>query len=292
MASAEAEDLASLAGFTVAFFNSDAELKKLFSQALAGNWTGDRLLQAARNTKWFRRNAEAVREATLLKTSDPATFKSRSGELSFRIQAMAAELGIPLGEWARNKAANLALVHGWDETRIRAYIASFGSVYKTVAGGGFVGGATGEAQTRLQAMIRDSGVRVANTWLAAGLNRIAMGTDTEEGVRGQIQKLAMSAFPGLTEQLKAGMTVREVAEPYVQTMAKLWEVNPESINLFDPNIRSALSAKGQDGKFSMLTMPDFETRLRKNSRWLKTDNAQDAMMENGHQVLNAFGVTW
>jgi hypothetical protein len=75
-------------------------------------------------------------------------------------------------------------------------------------------------------------------------------------------------------------------------MAELWEVNPQDIDLFNPTIRNALTVKGKTCDFSMLTMPEFETQLRKDPRWNATDNAQDSLMQAGHEVLQQWGITW
>jgi hypothetical protein len=292
MASAEAEDLAALAGFTVAFFNSNTELKNLFSKAMRENWTGDRLLQAARNTSWFKTHSSPEREAILLKTSDPDTYKANVAAVWQRITNIFTELGVPVGYQVHNSLAFLAYNNGWNDEQIRAYLGRYNAVRGAVASGKTLGGTIGQVQARVHAAARDYGVVISNAWLSNYLQKISQGTLTEQDVMAALQKLAAASFPGLADQIKAGETVRDIAEPYMQSMAKLWETNPESIDLFNPVIRTALNTKGQNGKFSMLTLPEFETRLRKDSRWLATDNAQDAMMENGHQVLNAFGVTW
>jgi len=292
MASQAAEDLASLAGFTVAFFNSDPGLKKLFGQALAENWTGDRLLQAARNTTWFKTHSEAQREAQLLASSDPATAAARAQEVGLRISRISTELGIPVSAAARKATVYLAFHQGWSDEKIRSYLGQWKTVRNAVTQGAVLGGQIGLTQDRIMALARDNGITLSRGTQASWLQSVAEGSLTEQHIIGNIQKLAASAFPGLADRINEGETVSDIAAPFVQSMAKLWEVNPEGIDMFNPDIRNALNVKGQDGKFSMMTLPEFETKLRKSSQWLKTDNAQDSMMENGHQVLNAFGVTW
>lgn len=292
MATQAQEDLASLAGFTVAFFNSDPELKALFNKALVENWTGDRLLQASRNTRWFKTHSSPEREAVLLRTSDPATYKANADEVNLRVTRMAVELGIPLGTTMRQTTSRLALSLGWNDDQIRNYLGRFKTVRNAVNQGQVLGGTIGQVHTRLQAAVRDYGVNVSRQWLAQGLNDIAAGLRTEQHIIGEIQKMAAAAFPGIAEQIKAGQSVREIAEPFIQTMAKLWEVNPQDIDLKNNTIRAALNVKGRTGDFSMMTLPEFETKLRKDPRWNKTDNAQDGLMQAGHEVLQQWGVTW
>jgi hypothetical protein len=295
MASTEAEDLAAMAGFTVAFFAQDKSRNGLwqwFQVALKENWTGDRLLQQLRNTNWFKKHNAAYREAQLLRTSDPAEYKARVSEFSTRVRQMAAQLGIPLGKTALEATINTGFLQGWNDQQLQAYMARFKGVWTAIGQGQILGGTLGQIQTRLAAAVRDYGVTVSPSTLGRLVQNIAAGDSTEQLAMAYIQKNAIAAFPGLAEQIKAGQTVRDIAEPYVQTMAKTWEVNPEDIDLQNKTIRGALNVKGQKGDFSMMTIPDFETQLRKDPRWNKTDNAQDSMMQAGHEVLQQWGITW
>jgi hypothetical protein len=295
MASAKAEELASMAGFTVAFFTQDKSRNGLwqwFNVALKENWTGDRLLQAVRNTKWFKTHSDAQREASLLRTSDPKTYAARVSQMRVRVGHMAVELGVPLADRYGDQIALMAFTNNWDDGQIRGYMMRYNAVYASISAGKLLGGSAGQVQTRLTQAAADNGIRLSPKTLGSWVQHVVHGALTEQHALGQIQNLAISAFPGLADRIKAGESVRDVAEPYMQTMAKLWEMNPADIDLFNPKLRSALNTRGQDGNYSMLTLPDFERQLKKDQRWMGTDNAQDELMENGHQVLNAFGVTW
>lgn len=286
----EAQDLASLAGFTVAFFNSNPELKRLFNQALAGNWTGERLLQAAQNTKWFKTTPTSARELLLLQTSDPATYNARVSEMRLHVTELAVEIGHSISGPARNALVALALRNGWNDSQIRSYMGRWNYVYKAATRGGTLGGQIGQVQQRLNQAQRDYGVRLAKKEIGTALQGIASGRSTEERAMERIRRVAMSAFPGLKDEIQGGITVRDYAESYIQSMAKLWEKNPEDIDLFDTTLRGALSVKGKDGKFSAMALPEFETKLRKSKQWLRTDNAQDDVASNAHGILQSFGV--
>ena len=295
MASQAAEELASMAGFTVSFFAQDKSRNGLwqwFNVALKENWTGDRLLQQVRNTTWFKTHSDAQREASLLKTSDPKTYAARVSEARVRVGRLAVELGVPLADRYGDATAVMAFTNNWNDDQIRGYMMRYKAVYAAISTGRLLGGTAGQVQTRLTQAAADHGIQLSPKTLGSWVQSVVHGALTEQHALGQIQNLAISAFPGLADRIKAGETVRDVAEPYMQTMAKLWEMNPADIDLFHPKLRSALNTRGQDGKYSMLTLPDFERQLKKDPRWMSTDNAQDDLMENGHQVLNLLGVTW
>ena len=81
-----------------------------------------------------------------------------------------------------------------------------------------------------------------------------------------------------------------IAAPYRQSMGAVLEVNPESVDLFDPTIRGALSSKTKDGTPAIKSIWQFERELKDDPRWMRTDNAQDQAMGVGRQVLSDFGV--
>jgi hypothetical protein len=286
----ERDLLAMMAGTTVSFFRSNSELSKLFDKALNEGWTGDRLLAAAKNTKWFKTHSSDQRKALALQKDDPAEWKARVSRTQADIQRMAREMGIPMS--GLKSFATLALTSGWNENQIRQEMGKFNSVYKSVRKGNLLGGQLGQAYSRVRQAAFDNGVKVNNKTMATWLQRLASGKSTEQALMNNIQKRAMSSFPGLKEEILGGSTVREFADQYINTMADILELNPQDINLFDKDIRGALNAKNQKGKFSPLSMADFEVRMRKDPRWMKTMNARDSMMDTGREVLQAFGVSW
>jgi plasmid stabilization system protein ParE len=120
----EDEQLAALAGFTVAFFKSNDELWKLFQKAKKEGWDGSRLLAAARNTDWFKKHSEAQRQAQLLKESDPATYKQRRDQAAADVERIARNLGLTLSSKTQNELRDLAFIQGWSSTQVENYLRS------------------------------------------------------------------------------------------------------------------------------------------------------------------------
>jgi hypothetical protein len=90
---------------------------------------------------------------------------------------------------------------------------------------------------------------------------------------------AKSLYPGIAHNLDAGMTVQTVADPFVQSMGKLLEIDPNSIGIDNPLVKRALQGQtiNQGGKTStqMTTLTDFENQVRADPRWQHTQNAYD-----------------
>ena len=115
----------------------------------------------------------------------------------------------------------------------------------------------------------------------------AMDTD---GVRNWMIANASSRYPSLADRLKGGETVAQIADPYVQSQAKILELNPNTIPLTDKLVQSALSGTDAQGKPATKSVWQFEQDLRNDPRYMKTQQAQDASMGMAHQVLQDWGI--
>jgi hypothetical protein len=85
----------------------------------------------------------------------------------------------------------------------------------------------------------------------------------------------------------------DLASPYISSMAQILELPAGDINLFDPLIKKALQYKDpKKGGPKAMPLWAFEQELRSTSQWRQTKNAQDSMMQVGHQVLVDFGMSY
>lgn len=285
----EKQMMAAMAGTNVAFWRQTPELWKLFNKALNDGYSPDRLLAESKNTKWYKNHAEAVRKAQALRVQDPAEYRRQLAVVKSNIHKMSAELGLPianLSSWAR-----LAFVNQWSEFELRQRV-STEYLKRRVRAGGRVGGTLGQTLVRVRAAAENNGISIGNSVMADWLGRVAKGTWDEQELLSEIQRRAAAEFPGYRDEIRAGVTVRELASGYLDRYAELMELDPSQVNLRNSDIRSAINSKGKDGKFSPISLEDFETRVRKTAKWGKTKNAQDSYMEAAHGVLQAFGVTW
>jgi hypothetical protein len=83
--------------------------------------------------------------------------------------------------------------------------------------------------------------------------------------------------------LSQGIDLDTVYSPYKNLMASILELNPASIDLRDPTLRSAIGPDKETGIY------DFEKALRKDYRWQYTDNAKRDVSNVALKVLRDFG---
>lgn len=281
------EEMAEKYGWAMSFLKSEPELWDLFQKAVQKEWSAAEFTAHLRDTKWFQTNSETVRKNLMLQETDPATWKDRLGEIKSTIKDLAASTGATMSKKQLERVAENALMFGWSDAQIQNALAEYVDRVK----GSYVGEA-GANEDELMAWARANGVQVDRKYVKKSVEQIAAGNWDMNRAKDRITRMAMSAFPALRDDLKAGYSVMDMAGAYINSMANILELNPADIDLFDPKIRRALSAKGQDGKPEMKTIWEFEHDLRSDERWLKTSNAQDAFMQTGRQVLKDMGLSF
>lgn len=283
---ANAADTAANFGYSVAFFNSDPELKNLLNQAVKGNWTPQQFVAKLQNTKWFKKNGEAARQTIALRTSDPATYKQRLNSARQQIAQVAWSMGAPVPGAAMAQLAEHALTLGWTEDQIRNAVSGYLKPDKS----GLYSGGAGAAQMQIREVASDYGYSLSPAQSGKWVKGMVSGTVTIEQVKQQIMAYAASKYPGLADRINAGETLEQIAAPYKDSYSKILEVPSTAVNLRDPAIQKALQAKDAKGKPTTQSVWEFEQTLRNDPRWLKTNNAQDQIMQTGHQILQQFGL--
>lgn len=283
MAKLSDSDYAADYGFQLAFLKSDPDLYKLFRQAVDNTWSPQKFQAELMQSKWYRTHGENYRQTVALQKTDPATYKSRLASLVSQIGDKAAAMGVTFSQKQLTNLAEHSLLFGWNEDQLNDTM----SKYITFTG---AKGAAGNNIAAMQQTAWKNGLKFSGDTYRTWAQKIARGDSTVEDFQAFTRKQAASLAPSYADELNSGIDLYDVAQPYMQSMAQILELNPADISLFDPTIRSALSAKGPDGKPTSKSLWQFENDVRNDPRWLKTKNAQDAAFGVAHKVLQDFGV--
>lgn len=139
---------------------------------------------------------------------------------------------------------------------------------------------------------------LANTAKANGLDLAVFGNDINNWVKrvdngedidifkNLIRKTAKIGLPDkVGALLDEGINLDAVYAPYKNLMAKVLEVNADSIKLDDPTLRAAI------GPDKEMPIYEFERALRKDPRWQYTDTARQEVSDIALGVLQDFGFT-
>jgi murein DD-endopeptidase MepM/ murein hydrolase activator NlpD len=283
--SSSAAEKAAEFGYTVGFFNINPELKGLLAKATKENWTSARFVAALQNTKWFRTTGESMRKYQALKASDPKTLAQQTATAQAHVLTLSGQMGAVLSGSMATKLAPQAIQMGWSDDQLKNVLAGMLTVNH-----GMYTAQAGEFQNQFQNIISDYGLTVSDASMGKWIKEAVLGKNSAENVTDYAKYLAASKYVALADRIKGGETVRQIADPYVQSYGKILESNPENIKLSDPLIQRALQSKDANGKPSTQTLYDFENTLRNDPRWAKTNNARDLMTSTAHSILSDLGL--
>lgn len=286
------EKMAQEYGFALAFMNSNKEIKHLFNNAVKHTWTSDEFVARLRGTKWFKHHSAAVRNAIMQRTSDPATWKANLEQMR---STVADEWGKLFGsQHLSNKQlnhwANLAQTMGWSEAQLVDHIAASVN-YSKLLNSQHLGGTAAETEGQLDQLIADYGVDLGHRWKAKQVKNVIEGDGTITGIQDQVRELAKRQYAAFSADLDGGKTMAEIADPYVQKMSDLLEINPNSVGLKNHLLQKALTAKTKEGAPAAMSLTDFADMVRKDPRWARTDNAKQQVADVTSQLLQSFGLT-
>ena len=123
-----------------------------------------------------------------------------------------------------------------------------------------------------------------------GIN-LASGQTTIEALKSDLTQKAMKAYPQLASRLQAtpGLTVRDAVEPIINTVANLWEIDPSTIELDDPNIDKLIRPDGILGKMAPATISEAYNFAINHPNFDKTKKGKDMAFNGATAFLRAQG---
>lgn len=160
-------------------------------------------------------------------------------------------------------------------------------------------GPLGKSFIQIKNFASRNGIMLSDDAASDYATKITTGKLNEDTVFNIIRESAASAFPKYADKIKAGVDLKTLADPYIQSMSSILEIPYSSIDVFDPTIRNAIggdyskvtatSGMGGVGR-GEYTLYDFEKDLRKDPRWQYTKNGKRTIADSTLRVLQDFGV--
>jgi hypothetical protein len=118
---------------------------------------------------------------------------------------------------------------------------------------------------------------------------VTAGDLSLEEVEDQMKNFAIGRFPALSRQLEAGIPLVDLVAPYKNTLASMLEIDEGSVSLADSLMERALGSLSDDGQQSLMPLWEFKQQIRKDPRWLSTDQAVETYNNIGVQIARDFG---
>jgi hypothetical protein len=199
------------------------------------------------------------------------------------IRISASQLGVTLDDAKINSLANAYARGDINATVLPYEIVRQGEI-------DFTKGAAGNTYGKLRELASAYGIQYNEDWYKNSVASILSGKEAEDTYDVSIKELAKSKYPTLSKQIDAGRNVRDLASPYIESMAQLLEVGSDTITLDDFYINQALTGLDADGTPKQKPLWEFQQQLRQDPRWRYTKNAQESMMSASRKVLQDFGL--
>lgn len=257
------------------------ELGPILQEADTWQWDEGRLQNAIMTTEWWKQNADSARNYTTLYYLDNATFGNRINVLYNEIQAISEQYGLNWSHEDIMEEAKSALFYGRGIDEIRRSMFYGGK-------GNFTG--PSPAMLPVQRLFYDYGVPLSDSMRDDYARGLAGGRMTEDTIRARVQSWAIDMFPHLKAQIEGGQTVRDIAEPYRQQIARILELNPDDLDIInDPRWRQVLDHVDEKGQRRLWTQTEVMRFARQQPEWTKTQNYRDASSGLGETLLRTFG---
>lgn len=290
------EDALNTYGSLAVFANKVPALKPILNQAMQEEWSPPIFGRKLQETKWWKSTPDAARDLLWLRVTDPATYNRNLENATQKINQILGEMGrtAPHAKWARHVAYQ-TLARNWDEEQLRANIATgVGGVMHSARlpanPSAPLSGEAAQYETHMVGMAENYGVALTRAGVAKWVRDIQAGRNTIDGFDAVIKARAKAQYAHLADQIDAGMTVRDVADPYIATYAQTLEVAETAIDWRkDRAIQAALNQRDpKTGVATTKPMHEFVRALKDDPRWDKTKNAQ----EEAYRMVNTLGRAW
>jgi hypothetical protein len=262
-----------------------------------------------RETNWFLQNTEDWRKWDFARKSDPTTYQADLKKNSEALIKTFFQAGITLNPEAAVKLAEQAMMKS---AKVDGQIVNYDLNYfkkimadsidfskkKTLPNGKIVydlGGGVEKLAESLYKTAWDFGFQatVSNkaftSWMERNVKGLVAGTINPEDVDNELQSMAKSMFPGLTDQLNRGLTLREAANPWLTAIANELDENPDTMDLNDNTLYMALNSQDDKGNIAPMNLYQAKTLARKNPKWQYTSRAKEEYTNIGQKIMQDFG---
>jgi PIN domain nuclease of toxin-antitoxin system len=282
----DANELAETYGMSYAFFKSQPELWKLLNSAVESTWTPEKFQAEVKNTKWWQTNSTTARAAQVQAKTDPATYKATMEAARLAAQQLAVKAGAILSPTNVELLAKNMVHLGWQDEQIQSFLGQ----YVKFGADKTLGGMAGQAASAIRKEAYALGVSVTDQSILNNAQYLVRGLTTMEKIQAGLREHAASLYPAWGEQLLAGATMQDLAQPYRQVLAQELQLPEGDVDVFSPKIKAALNRVGSDGKPAPMDLGEFTQMIRSGPEWSRTTAAVDKTMGIGREVLAQMGL--
>lgn len=177
----------------------------------------------------------------------------------------------------------------FDATSFRyEFVVGLASAY--IKSGKEVGGAAGDTIAELKSYAADMGIALNDATAVTDALKATKGEGDLTSIKQSYRDRAISLYGSLADQLTADpkLTVRTAAADYIDVMATMLDLNPNTITLSDNTLQKALNAT-KDNKPYKKNRSEFMMDLRGDTRFPTSTFAKQEARNLASSLGKAFG---
>jgi hypothetical protein len=302
-------------GVQAALVNSDPALQKLFKDAMTGMWDAKKFQSEFLNTSWAKNHSSTWQAAETARLSAPGEYANSYNRMRDYLARTAVAMGETIspeqlgseikpdanGNYSTvaSKESDLvqwALAQSWgkgiDAAAIQQHLAQVGKINLALPGG-----EAANVMSQLKSIANDYGLNSLNVpgsnYFSEAAQSILLGKSTVDTWKQDIVNTAKQNYKPYAAQLDAGITLKSIASPYINTIANLLEIPPDTVDLsqatgYGKMVSNALMGSDPANPVSM-TLSQFEQQVKQDPRWGMTNNARDTVMGGVGGLLKMLG---
>lgn len=266
------------------------EIADLIQQASGqgNNWSSAYFREQLWGTHWWKTTPETARTWQMLKLNDPATAGEQSRSVAANVVGIASSLGINLRPEEVALYAEGAAAYGWDDKALTR------KLIDQTARDRYQSGAVQATVDSLRATASSYAMPLGDHSLMSWAQKIHAGRATTDGFEQYARTHARVAFPTLQKELEAGLTVKQLADPYLQMAGQTLGVNPDTLDLMNPKWQRALQSRDAKGTITgPMTNLDWQRTLMTDKAYGydHSANGKTAALQMKDDLSKTFGLT-
>ena len=150
------------------------------------------------------------------------------------------------------------------------------------------GAGAAQAVNGVLAYAKKYGIRLDNKdALGYVANELKQGQGDLKKINSKILAISKATYGNLSDVISEDVSLAELSSNYKYNMAQVLELSPDSIDVMDSTIQTALKNNGNKGA---MNLTDFDKMLRNDVRWGKTKNAKEEASKYAYEILKDFGL--
>jgi len=263
---------------------NDPQISDLLERAIKNEYSDAQFQVELEKTKWWRETTANARQFEILEATDPATARAQLDNRIALVRETAQRLGVTLSTESLEGLARNAINLGFDMTAQIEDIV--GSEAIRTAGGvsqlryGYVGNSIRESA-------RKYGVSLSDVTFNEWVNKIAVGSESQQTFESYAQQIARTLYPSLNNGFDRGLSFAEMTDPYAQVASRILEIPGAQVDFTDPKWAAAFTMKDTKGEQMQMSFGEWADYLRTDPSfgWEYTDDAKN----RAYTVVNRLG---